>query len=207
MTMVPHTKHQHKRLTQHIHLHTALHTTQHRASENTCFEAHIGKWLSKPATRPWEGPFPDHPFSQNSPRSHSLFGWSVFFVRSGPAQNHISDIFEKRNNTFPSQGLPRAGGAFGNMACRRGLGQKSDWNMTNSWPQNPLQETGFPTMGYGVCLGSHMVANLLGFTHLTQNTNFSWYCMQICISLLGGASDTIFLQRYDIVCPTHGVLG
>ena len=136
---------------------------------------------------------------------HSV--WSVFFVLPGPAPNHILGIFSNRNATKPSQGPHRAGEAFGNMACRRGLGQKSDWNMTSSWPQNRLQEAGFPTMGYGVSLGSHMVANLLGFTHLTQTTNFSWYCMQICISLFGVASDTIFLKCYDIVCPTHGVFG
>jgi len=63
MALVPHTKHQHKRWTQHIRLHTDLHATQQRASENTCFKAHLGKWPSKPATRPWGNPFPDHPFS------------------------------------------------------------------------------------------------------------------------------------------------
>ena len=52
-----------------------------------------------------------------------------------------------------------------------------------------------------------MVANLLGFINLTQNTNFSRYRMQIGTSLFGVASDTIFLKCYDLVCPTHGVCG
>ena len=104
MTMVSHTKHQHKRLTQHIHLHTALHTTQHRASQITCFEAHIGKLLSKPATRPWEGPFLTIRFRKIRRVATPCSGGLFFLFGQGLPRIIFLIFFKRETIHFPPRG-------------------------------------------------------------------------------------------------------